>query len=108
MDFVQRMQQDKELADALDAVCAHTYSEIPLSKEQRSAIEAMGKPIWNSEDHVYLKGYNCLISIVKCFNENYIGSGATRVINWYDIGATYPLEPYSKEPPMLLAPFCAK
>ena len=103
MDFVQRMQQDKELADALDAVCAHTYSEIPLSKEQRSAIEAMGKPIWNSEDHVYLKGYNCLISIVKCFNENYIVSGATRVINWYDIAGVYPLEPYSQDPAMLLA-----
>ena len=103
MDFVKAMQQDKELADALDAVCAHTYSEIPLSKEQRAAVEAMGKPIWNSEDHVYLKGFNCLISIVKCFNENYIVSGATRVINWYDIAGVYPLEPYSCDPAMLLA-----
>ena len=103
MDFVKYMQQDKELADALDAVCAHTYSEIPLSKEQRTAIEALGKPIWNSEDHVYLKGFNCLISIVKCFNENYIVSGATRVINWYDIAGVYPLEPYSCDPAMLLA-----
>ena len=103
MDFVKYMQQDKELADALDAVCAHTYSEIPLSREQRAAIEAMGKPIWNSEDHVYLKGFNCLISIVKCFNENYIVSGATRIINWYDIAGVYPLEPYSQDPAMLLA-----
>lgn len=103
MDFVKAMQQDRELADALDAVCAHTYSEIPLSKEQRAAVEAMGKPIWNSEDHVYLKGFNCLISIVKCFNENYIVSGATRVINWYDIAGVYPLEPYSCDPAMLLA-----
>ena len=103
MDFVKAMQQDRELADALDAVCAHTYSEIPLSKEQRAAVEAMGKPIWNSEDHVYLKGFNCLISIVKCFNENYIVNGATRVINWYDIAGVYPLEPYSCDPAMLLA-----
>ncbi|MCR5433367.1 MAG: galactosylceramidase [Bacteroidaceae bacterium] len=103
MDFVKYMQQDKELADALDAVCAHTYSEIPLSKEQRAAIEALGKPIWNSEDHVYIKGFDCLISIVKCFNENYIVSGATRVINWYDIAGVYPLEPYSCDTAMLLA-----
>ena len=103
LDFVKYMQQDKELADALDAVCAHTYSEIPISQEQRTAIEAMGKPIWNSEDHVYLKGFNCLISIVKCFNENYIVSGATRIINWYDIAGVYPLEPYSQDPAMLLA-----
>ncbi|MBP1531153.1 MAG: hypothetical protein ILA39_03365 [Bacteroidaceae bacterium] len=103
MDFLKRMQEDPELADALDAVCAHTFSEIQLTPEQRKMAEDMGKPIWNSEDHVYLPGFDCLISIVKCFNANYIVSGATKVINWYDIGATYPLEPYSKEPPMLLA-----
>ena len=103
MDFLKRMQEDSELRDALDAVCAHTFSEIQLTPEQRKVAEDMGKPIWNSEDHVYLPGFDCLITIVKCFNQNYIVSGATKVINWYDIGATYPLEPYSKEPPMLLA-----
>ena len=103
MEFLKAMQEDKELADALDAVCAHTYSEIPLTREQREQAEAMGKPIWNSEDHVYLKGFDCLISIVKCFNENYIISGATRIINWYDIAGVYPLEPYSHDPAMLLA-----
>ena len=103
MDFLKRMQEDAELRDALDAVCAHTFSEIQLRPEQRQMAEGMGKPIWNSEDHVYLPGFDCLISIVKCFNQNYIVSGATKVVNWYDIGATYPLEPYSKEPPMLLA-----
>ena len=103
MDFLKRMQEDPELRDALDAVCAHTFSEIQLTPEQRKMAEDMGKPIWNSEDHVYLPGFDCLISIVHCFNQNYIISGATKVINWYDIGATYPMEPYSKEPPMLLA-----
>lgn len=103
MDFLKYMQEDAELRDALDAVCAHTFSEIQLTPEQRKMAEDMGKPIWNSEDHVYLPGFDCLITIVKCFNENYIISGATKVINWYDIGATYPMEPYSKEPPMLLA-----
>ena len=103
MDFLKYMQKDKELRDALDAVCAHTFSEIQLTAEERKIAEDMGKPIWNSEDHVYLPGFDCLISIVHCFNQNYIVSGATKVINWYDIGATYPLEPYSKEPPMLLA-----
>lgn len=103
MDFIKAMQEDKELADALDAVCVHTYSEIPLTKVQQMAIEEMGKPIWNSEDHVYRKGFDCLISIVKCFNENYIISGATRIINWYDIAGVYPMEPYSCDPAMLLA-----
>ena len=103
MDFLKDMQQDEELRNAIDVVSAHTFSEIQLTTEQRKMAEDMGKPIWNSEDHVYLPGFECLIKIVKCFNENYLISGATKVINWYDIGATYAMEPYSKEPPMLLA-----
>ena len=103
MNFLKDMQNDAELRDAIDIVSAHTFSEIPLSKEQREMAEAMGKLIWNSEDHVYRKGFDCLISIVKCFNENYIVSGATKVVNWYDIAGVYPLEPYSHDPAMVLA-----
>lgn len=103
VDFLRDMQNDPELRDAIDVVSAHTFSEIPLTREQREMAEAMGKPIWNSEDHVYRKGFDCLISIVKCFNENYIVSGATKVVNWYDIAGVYPLEPYSHDPAMVLA-----
>jgi galactosylceramidase len=103
VDFISEMQKDEELREALDVVSAHTFNEIQLTPEKRQAIEAMGKPIWNSEDHVYLPGFDCLIKIVKCFNENYIISGATKVVNWYDIAGVYPLEPYSCDPAMLLA-----
>ena len=103
MDFLKDMQTDEELRNAIDVVSAHTFSEIQLTKEQRELAESMGKPIWNSEDHVYLPGFECLIKIVKCFNENYLVSGATKVINWYDIAGVYPLEPYSHDPAMLLA-----
>lgn len=103
MDFLKDMQNDKELRDALDIVSAHTFSEIQLTESQRKMAEKMGKPIWNSEDHIYRKGFDALISIVKCFNENYIISGATKIINWYDIAGVYPLEPYSCDPAMLLA-----
>ena len=103
MDFLRDMLDDPELQKAIDVVSAHTFSEIPLSSEQRKMAEAMGKPIWNSEDHVYRKGFDCLISIVKCFNENYIVSGATKTVNWYDIAGVYPMEPYSHDPAMLLA-----
>ena len=103
LEFLDAMQKDPELADAIDVICAHTFSEIPLKPEQRAAIDALGKPLWNSEEHIYRKGFDCLITIVKCFNDNYIDSGATRIVNWYDIGAVYPLEPYSQDPPMILA-----
>ncbi len=103
VEFVAEMQRDPELAAALDAVCAHTFSEIQLTPEQRKAIEDMGKPIWNSEDHFYFPGYEALIGIVKGFNENYIVSGATKVVNWYGIAGVYPLEPYACDPALVLA-----
>jgi galactosylceramidase len=103
MDFLRDMQKDSALAAALDVVCAHTFSEIPLSKEQRAICEKLGKPIWNSEDHFYFPGFDALIGIVKGFNENYIISGATRIINWYGIAGVYPMEPYSCDPAMILA-----
>lgn len=103
MNFLKDMQDDVKLREAIDVVSAHTFSEIPLTKEQRTTVEAMNKPIWNTEEHVYLKGYDALISIVKAFNENYIVSGATKIINWYDIAGVYPLEPYSCDPAMILA-----
>lgn len=103
VDFLKDMKNDKELMEAIDVVSAHTFSEIQLTKEQRALAEAMNKPIWNSEDHVYRKGFDALITIVKCFNENYLISGATRVINWYDIAGVYPMEPYGVDPAMLIA-----
>jgi len=103
MEFLKDMQKDSVLAAALDAVCAHTFSEIPLSKEQQAICNDLGKPIWNSEDHFYFPGFEALIGIVKGFNENYIVSGATKIINWYGIAGVYPMEPYSCDPAMILA-----
>lgn len=103
MDFLKAMAADPELRDALDVVDAHTFSEIPLTAEQRELVDSLGKTLWNSEEHVYRKGYDMLITIVKCFNENYIQSGASHVVNWYDIAGVYPLEPYSHDPAMVLA-----
>lgn len=103
LDFLSEMAKDSALRDAIDIVSCHTFTEIPITEEQRKLAENMGKTIWNSEEHIYRKGFDCLISIVKAFNENYITSGATKVVNWYDIAGVYPLEPYSHDPAMLLA-----
>ena len=103
MAHIREMQKDPELRDAIDVISAHTFSEIPLSEEDRAIVESLGKPVWNSEEHVYLKGFDGLITIVKCFNENYIVSGATKIINWYDIAGVYPMQPYSVDPATVLA-----
>lgn len=104
LDFVKDMFTDKELRDAIDIIGGHVfYKNGPVSAEERAMAERLGKPIWNTEDHVYIKGYDCLISLVECFNQNYIHNGVTKVVNWYDIAGIYPMEPYAEDPPTVLA-----
>ncbi|PVM84030.1 galactosylceramidase [Caulobacter radicis] len=104
LDFVKDMTTDAELRDAIDIISAHVfYANAHASAEQQAMAKAMGKPIWNTEDHVYLKGFDCAIGIVRAFNHNWILSGATKVVNWYDIAGVYPLEPYSEDPATVLA-----
>lgn len=104
LDFVKAMVADKELRDAIDVIGGHTfYSNFPVSAEVKAMAAAMGKPIWNTEDHVYLKGFDCTIGIVQCFNQNYVRHGVTKVVNWYDIAGLYPTQPYPEDPAALLA-----
>ena len=105
LDFVKDLLADEAARDAIDIIGAHVfYGETGHASAEVQAMAAqMGKPIWNTEDHVYLKGFDCLIGIVECFNDNFIKSGATKVVNWYDIAGVYPMEPYSEDPAAILA-----
>lgn len=104
LNFVKTMKTDAELRDAIDVVSGHAFYEHEgVSAEIQSLAAEMGKPIWNSEDHVYKKGFDCLVSLVQCFNRNYIRNGVTKVVNWYDIAGLYPMEPYSQDPPVIHA-----
>jgi galactosylceramidase len=102
-DFVKDMVTNEKLRDAIGILSAHTLVKVPASPEVQQMAAQMNKPIWNTEEHVYLKGFDCAISIVKAFNENFIRSGATKIVNWYGIAGVYPMEPYSEDPAMLLA-----
>ncbi|MGC3991743.1 MAG: hypothetical protein QM796_19030 [Chthoniobacteraceae bacterium] len=102
-DFVKDMATDDKLRDAIGILSAHTLVRIPPSPEVQQQAAQWGKPIWNTEEHVYLKGFDCAISIVKAFNENFLRSGATKIVNWYGIAGVYPMEPYSEDPAALLA-----
>jgi galactosylceramidase len=108
MDFVKDMAADPKLRDAIGIISAHTFLERPASAEVQQMSASMNKPIWDTEEHIYLKGFDCAISIVRAFNENYIQSGATRITNWYDIAGVYPTEGYAEDPTMLIArwPWC--
>jgi len=102
-DFVKDMVTDEKLRAAIGIISAHTLLKVPASPEVQAQAAQMNKPIWNTEEHVYEKGFDCEIGIVHAFNENFLRSGATRIVNWYDIAGLYPLEPYSEDPAMLLA-----
>lgn len=102
-NFVKDMQSDTALSNAINILSAHTMSEIPTPPAVIQAAKELNKPIWNSEEHVYKEGFDCAISIVKAFNENFIGSGVTKIVNWYLVGSTYGIEPYANTPPMMIA-----
>jgi galactosylceramidase len=103
-DFVKEMLTDEKLRDSIDIITGHILgTDAPASADVQEMAARMYKPIWNTEEHVYKKGFDCAISIVEAFNESFIRSGATKVVNWYDIAGVYPIEPYSEDPAMILA-----
>ena len=104
LDFVKDLSKDEQLRNSIDIISAHTFYEGDTASQQvQEMAQKLDKPIWNTEDHIYKKGFDCLISIVECFNRNFIQSGATKIVNWYDIAGVYPIEPYSEDPAALLA-----
>ncbi|MDQ0965237.1 galactosylceramidase [Flavobacterium sp. W4I14] len=104
LDFVKDLSKDEQLRNSIDIISAHTFYEGDTASQQvQEMAQKLDKPIWNTEDHVYKKGFDCLISIVECFNRNFIQSGATKIVNWYDIAGVYPIEPYSEDPAAVLA-----
>jgi len=102
-DWTRDMKTDAELRKAVDIFSNHTMAEMPTPEDVRELAQTLNKPIWNTEEHVYKKGFDCEISIVKAFNENFIRSGVTRIVNWYLVGSVYPIEPYSEEPAAMIA-----
>ena len=64
----------------------------------------MGKPIWNTEEHVYKEdNFDCEISVVQALNKNYIESGATKIVTWFMVGSLYPIQPLPETPCIIVA-----
>jgi len=103
--FVKEMLTDPAKRNALDILSAHTLVDTPPTDADklRQWSDELHKPVWNSEEHVYKKGFDDAISIVQAFNLNYIRCSATLIVNWYDIAGVYPMESYSEDPAALLA-----
>lgn len=102
-DWSRDMKTDTALRASVDIISAHTMSEIQTPDDIKQLSKQLNKPIWDTEEHVYKKGFDCAISIVEAFNNNFIESGATKIVNWYLAGSTYSIEPYAETPAMLIA-----
>ena len=48
----------------------------------------------NTEEHVYKQGFDCELSLVQVFNQNFIQNDVTKVVCWYLISSFYAIEPY--------------
>jgi galactosylceramidase len=95
-DFVKDLDTDPELAAAIDVISAHVNTDTStVPAGVRATADRLGKPIWNTEAHVYKAGYDGLIGNVESFNENYVHNGMTRFVNWYGIAGLYTMESYS-------------
>jgi galactosylceramidase len=102
-DWTKDLNTDAELRKAVAILSNHTMATAPTPAEVRQLAETLHKPIWNSEEHVYKDGFACEISIVQAFNNNYINSGVTKIVNWYLVASVYPMEPYPEQPAAMIA-----
>ena len=93
-NWTKNLTNDAELRKALDIISNHTMSEVGTPDAVKVMADEMHKPIWNSEEHVYKKGFDCEISLVQVFNQNFISNGVTKILCWYLEASTYPIEPF--------------
>jgi galactosylceramidase len=93
-DWAKDLETDADLRKAVAIISNHTITEVPVSDEVIKLSKKFNKPIWNTEEHVYKKGFDCEISLIKAFNQNYISNGVTKVMCWYLEASTYPIEPF--------------
>jgi galactosylceramidase len=102
-DWCKDLLTDPELAASVDAISNHTMTDVGTPESVKKLAKELHKPIWNSEEHVYKDGFDCEISIVQAFNQNYVRDGVTKITNWYLVGSVYDTEPYPVQPAMLIA-----
>ncbi|MGC4102412.1 galactocerebrosidase [Ferruginibacter sp.] len=102
-NWVKDLLTDSALRASVDIISAHTMSEIPVPADVIKLSDQLNKPIWNSEEHNARKGYEAEINLVEWFNRNYTENGVTKIVNWFLVGSTYAIEPYSENAATMIA-----
>ena len=109
-DWIPQLATNADLQASVDILGNHCLQDAPMPALVRETADRLGKPVWDTEEHVYNeagKHYNtdfdAALGCVHLFNVNYIEDGATKIVNWYLCGSTYPIEPYYDQPPAMWA-----
>jgi galactosylceramidase len=95
-DFVNQFSSNTALANAIDALSAHTTND--GSQAVPAAAINTNKPIWDTEEHAYYAGYTCEQAIAHDVCANYVSnSKVTKTLFWYLIEAYYSVEQFTNQ-----------
>jgi galactosylceramidase len=104
--FTREFATDPELNAAVGIVSNHTIwkgsAEISYAPTPDDVLKS-GKPIWDTEEHVYQDGFNGAINKVRTCNESYIDNRVTSKVFWHLISAFYRIEGWHGKNAMAIA-----
>ena len=103
--FAKELAADAELAKAVAIISNHTtWKGAPegVSPSPDYVLNS-GKPIWDTEEHVYQDGFSGAINKVRACNENYIDNKVTSTVFWHLISAFYKIEGWYGKHAMAIA-----
>lgn len=103
--FAKEFAADPELGRAVGIVSAHTtWKGAPEGPSPSpDYVRNSGKPIWDTEEHVYQDGFPSAINKVRACNENYIDNRVTSTVFWHLASAFYRIEGWYGKHAMIVA-----
>jgi galactosylceramidase len=103
--FAKELATDPELNNAVGIIGNHvTWKGAPegVSPSPDYVLNS-GKPIWDTEEHVYQDGFPSAINKVRACNENYIDNKVSSTVFWHLISAFYGIEGWYGKHAMAIA-----
>ena len=103
--FAKELATDPALNRAIGIISNHTTWKGSPEGPSPSPDYVLhsGKPIWDTEAHVYQDGFNGAINKVRCCNETYIDNRVTSTVFWHLISAFYKIEGWYGKHAMAIA-----
>ena len=103
--FAKEFAADPELNRAVGIVSNHTtWKGSPEGPSPApDYVLNSGKPLWDTEAHVYQDGFNGAINKVRAGNESYLDNRVTSTVFWHLVSAFYRIEGWHGKNAMAIA-----